>query len=123
MVNELLASGLAIGIIGLIFGIILAFAAKFFNVKIDSKVASLRAALPGINCGACGYPGCDTFAQKVASGEAQVNGCPVSNDDQKARLAKIMGVQSQETVPMTAVVRCIGTNDKAKKKYDYESKI
>ncbi len=120
MFNELITAALAIGIIGLLFGVILAFAAKFFNVKIDPKVAQIRAALPGVNCGGCGYPGCDKFAEKVAEGEAQINGCPVSSKEQKEELAKIMGVEAEDTEPLVAVVRCNGTYDNIKLKYDYQ---
>ncbi|MCK5129162.1 MAG: RnfABCDGE type electron transport complex subunit B [Clostridiales bacterium] len=120
MFKELLTSAIAIGIIGLVFGIILAFAAKFFHVQIDSKIAAIRAALPGINCGGCGYPGCDLFAEKVSTGEARVNGCPVSSKEQKAEIAKIMGVEQEDVEPLFAVVRCIGTNDKVTMKYEYE---
>ncbi len=120
MFNEILTAALAIGIIGLLFGIILAFAAKFFNVKIDPRVSRVRNALPGINCGGCGYPGCDVFAEKLVAGEAKVNGCPVSGKEQKAELAQIMGVESEEVEPLTAVVRCLGTNDRAKIKYEYD---
>lgn len=120
MFKELLIAAIAIGIIGLVFGVILAFAAKFFNVKIDPKVAKVRHALPGINCGGCGYPGCDMFAEKLVAGEARVNGCPVSSKEQKAELAKIMGVDSEDAEPLVAVVRCLGTYDKAKLKYKYD---
>ena len=121
MFNELLTAALAIGIIGLLFGIILAFAAKFFNVKIDPKVARVRAALPGINCGGCGYPGCDKFAEKLVAGEARVNGCPVSSKEQKDELASIMGVESEEVEPLGCCgKRCMGSYDKAKIKYEYD---
>ncbi len=120
MFNELLTAALAIGVIGLLFGIILAFAAKFFNVKIDPLVAKVRNALPGVNCGGCGYPGCDKFAEKVAAGEAKINGCPVSSAEQKEELARIMGVEAQDVEPLAAVVRCIGTNDKVEIKYEYD---
>lgn len=120
MFNELLTSAIAIGIIGLIFGIILAVASKYFNVTIDVRAAQIRVELPGINCGACGYPGCDVFAEKVSAGEARVNGCPVCKKEAHMIIAKIMGVDQVDVEPLTAVVRCIGTDDKAKKKYDYD---
>ena len=120
MFNELLTAAIAIGVIGLLFGIILALAAKFFNVKTDPKVAKVRAALPGINCGGCGYAGCDKFAEKLVKGEARVNGCPVSSSEQKEELARIMGVESEDVEPLAAVVRCLGTYDKVKIKYEYD---
>lgn len=120
MFNEILVAAIAIGIIGLIFGIILALASKFFHVEIDARVAKIRAELPGVNCGACGFPGCDTFAQKVSSGDARVNGCPVCNKEAHMAIARIMGVEQEDVEPLMAVVRCVGTTDKIKKKYSYD---
>ena len=63
-------------IIGLVFGIILTFAAKIMYVPVDEIVAEVREALPGANCGACGYSGCDGYA--AAFGEDRstpVNKC------------------------------------------------
>ncbi len=57
----------AIAALGLVFGIILAVASKLFAVKSDPLVEEVRAALPGANCGACGYAGCDQYAEAVAA--------------------------------------------------------
>lgn len=120
MLNNILAPALSISALGLIFGIILAVAARFFAVKGDPKVGEIREALPGANCGGCGYPGCDAFAEAVAKGEAQVNGCPVANADQTAQIAKIMGVEAADMEPLVAVVRCQGTMENSGEKYSYD---
>ena len=51
---------------GLIAGLLLSIASKFFAVKVDETVANLREVLPGANCGACGCAGCDEYASKMA---------------------------------------------------------
>ena len=61
---------------GLIAGLLLSIASKFFAVKVDETVANLREVLPGANCGACGCAGCDEYASKMAAGEAPPNLCP-----------------------------------------------
>ena len=33
-------------------------------------------ALPGNNCGGCGYAGCSGLATAIVAGEAEVNACP-----------------------------------------------
>jgi len=50
--------------------------------------------LPGVNCGACGYAGCRSFAENVAGGEAPANGCPVGGAEVAKLVAAIIGVES-----------------------------
>ena len=57
--------------IGLIAGIILTLASHFMAIKVDEKVVKVRECLPGANCGACGYAGCDEYAEKVVGGFAK----------------------------------------------------
>ena len=59
---------LVLGILGAIFGAILAFAAKIFHVDVDPKQEAIRECLAGANCGGCGYPGCaDRYAQDLGN--------------------------------------------------------
>jgi electron transport complex protein RnfB len=64
-----------LGLLGLFAGTFLAFAAKKFEVKENSRKVITEIALPGINCGACGYPGCSAFAKGFINGEIDKNGC------------------------------------------------
>ena len=57
--TTILYSILVLGILGAIFGAVLAVAAKIFHVEVDPRQEAVRAALAGANCGGCGYPGCD----------------------------------------------------------------
>lgn len=111
---------LAIGGMGLVFGVGLGIASKKFAVPVDEKVEGIRENLPGANCGGCGFAGCDAFAKAVASGEAKANGCPVSSKPQKEAIAKIMGEEVVECSKQVAIVRCQGNHDLAREKYEYE---
>ena len=66
---------LFLGVLGLFAGTFLAFAAKKFEVKEDVRVLVVETALPGINCGACGYPGCSAYAKAFTKGETDSNAC------------------------------------------------
>ena len=66
---------LLVTVVGLLAGIMLVLAAKFMAVKTDEKFEAVRAVLPGANCGACGFAGCDDYAAKLARGEAPTNLC------------------------------------------------
>ena len=70
-------AAVVVGLIGLLIGLLLGFAAKAFAVPVDEKEIEVREFLPGNNCGGCGYAGCDALAKAIAAGEAPVNACPV----------------------------------------------
>ncbi|MCL2128209.1 MAG: ferredoxin, partial [Treponema sp.] len=57
-------------VLAFVLGSALGFFKDFFAVPEDPLVENIRAALPGANCGACGYPGCGNYAAAVAAGNA-----------------------------------------------------
>lgn len=80
--------------LGLIFGVILTIASIVMYVPVDEVVAQVREELPGANCGACGYSGCDGYA--AAFGEDRntpVNKCPVGGPAVAEKIAAILGVK------------------------------
>lgn len=68
-------STLLMAILGFAFGTFLAYSAKKFEVKEDPRVELVKAALPGANCGACGYAGCEGFAKAVVAGKVTPDMC------------------------------------------------
>ena len=82
---------LVLGVLGGIFGALLAYASQIFHVEVDPKQAAVREALAGANCGGCGYPGCDGYAAAVARGEAPCNRCVAGGAETAAKVAEIMG--------------------------------
>jgi Na+-translocating ferredoxin:NAD+ oxidoreductase RNF subunit RnfB len=108
-----------VSIVGAAIGIFLGVAAKKFEVEVDEKEQEVRELLPGNNCGACGYAGCDSMAQAIAKGEAPVNGCPVANSETHAKIAEVMGTSAEVADKKVAFVKCAGTCDKTKLKYNY----
>ncbi len=109
-----------LGGMGLLFGILLSVASNVFAVEVDPRVEAVRAALPGANCGACGYPGCDGLAEAIASGEAPVNACPVGGSAVAQSVGEIMGVNAANVERQVAVVLCQGDCEKAKEKFIYQ---
>lgn len=119
-VNSLILAGTSLGVMGLVFGASLAFASKKFAVEVDPRVIEVREAVPGANCGACGYPGCDGFANAVVKGLAPVNGCPVGGAPVASRVAQIMGVEAGATTKKVAKVKCDGHEENCSNRYDYD---
>ena len=115
----IIKASITLGAMGLIFGALLAFAAKKFAVEVDPRVVEVREAVPGANCGACGYPGCDGFANSVVNGIAPVNGCPVGGASVAAKIAQIMGVDAGHSVKMVAKVKCEGHTGNCQDRFEY----
>ncbi|MDR0929093.1 MAG: RnfABCDGE type electron transport complex subunit B [Oscillospiraceae bacterium] len=110
---------LALGGLGLVFGLVLTVADKAFKVEVDERVPLIREALPGANCGACGYPGCDGLAQAIIDGKAPADACPVGGAKAAAAIAAVMGVTVADRPAMLATVLCQGETGVSKQRYDY----
>lgn len=108
---------LILGLLGGIFGLILAAASKVFAVKSNPKLAMILDCLPGANCGGCGYPGCTGCAAAILAHRAPVNACPSCSGLQTSQIAAIMGVEVKAQEHRVAFVRCSG-GDRASRKFD-----
>lgn len=115
---EILIPVIIVAVIGLIAGIGLSLASKFMAVPVDEKQEKVRSALPGANCGACGYSGCDGYAAAVASGEAAPDKCAPGGATAAAALAEILGVEVVNE-PKIAFIACKGNREVTKTKYSY----
>ncbi len=119
--NGILTATLTLGGLGLLFGIVLTITSKVFAVPGNPLRDALREALPGANCGGCGYPGCDALAEALASGKAPIDACPVGGPEVVSKIAQIMGVESADAgkVRKVAQVICQGGLDRCKTKFNY----
>lgn len=108
-----------LGVLGGVFGLLLAFASKKFGVKEDERVEKISELLPGANCGACGYPGCSGYARAIVSGEASIGLCTGCNQEKLNQIAAIMGTEASAQEKKVAFVNCLGTPDRAEKRFKY----
>ncbi len=116
--TTVIAAVAVLGIMGAVFGGILAVAAKVFAVEKDPREEAIAGVLPGANCGGCGYPGCAGYAAAVAAGKAATNCCAAGGDAVAAQIAEIMGVKAEATVKEVAQVQCTG-GCRGREKYNY----
>lgn len=107
------------GILGLLFSIGLVFAYKKLRVYIDPRVEQVTEALPHVNCGACGFSGCQAFAEATVEGKVSPSDCPVGGEDVANKIADIMGVSAGEIVKKVARLHCRGTHDAALLRSNY----
>ncbi len=118
IIGILTAAGV-VAAVGCFVGLFLGIAGIRFQVQVDEREEAVLAALPGNNCGGCGYAGCSGLASAIAKGEAPVNGCPVGGEPVGKRIAEIMGVEAQSAERQVAFVACQGDCEKAGRDYDY----
>lgn len=107
--------------LGLLLGVGLAFASRLLAVKKNEKIATLEEALPGLNCGACGYAGCSSYAEAIAGEEdVDLSLCAPGGGETAQQLAEIMGVEvSVSLEKRVAQVHCRGGKETAKYAYTY----
>lgn len=119
--SPILFAVVLLGVIGLIAAIGLTVASKVFAVPVDEKAEAIRECLPGANCGACGYSGCDGYAAALSKGETTDTAlcAPGGNDVSKA-IAEAAGLAAGEVKPTAAVVLCQGHNVNAATKLEYQ---
>ncbi len=109
---------IVLGVLGIIFGAILAFASKVFAVEKDPREEAIVEILPGANCGGCGYPGCGGYANAVVKGIAPVNSCSPGGADLAVKIGEIMGVEAEVGARKIAQVQCSGKGcDKLRYEY------
>lgn len=116
----ILIAVLIVSAIGLIIGLILSFASAIMAVPTDEKVEALTEALPGANCGACGYSGCSGYAAALAKGEAKNGLCTPGGEECAKEIAGILGEEVGALEKKVAVVRCMGIIDNTEDKVNYQ---
>ena len=105
--------------LGLLASLGLGLAAKRFAVEVDPKIEAVEGVLPGINCGACGYPGCSHFARALVKEGAPVGGCIAGGEDTALALSELMGVKAVIGEKRVAVVLCKGGREESTTKFTY----
>lgn len=98
--------------LGAAMGVGLAVAAKYLSVVEDPRVEALADILPGANCGACGYPGCNGYAKALVGGD-DVTLCSPGGNATVGDIAQIMGVAAVAVVEKVALIKCAGGRDVA----------
>lgn len=121
--NSILVPFAIIAGIALVLGILLAVLSHFFSVPEDPTFTKIRECLPSVNCGACGYAGCDDYAAALANGtEKRAGLCIPGTKAVAEQIGAILGVeQVDETFQdVVAYVACNGHCDAARHKAVYE---
>lgn len=107
-------------VFGILCGLALAIAAKKFAVKVDPKIEAVRACLPGANCGACGFAGCESYAEAVVTDpNCPPSKCAPGKQTVAEKVAEITGKAAGAAAPIISVLRCSRNEGQVAKKYSY----
>ena len=116
---EILIPILAVAVIGLICGVGLSVASAVMAVHEDERLPAIRECLPGANCGACGFSGCDGYAKALLDPATATNLCVPGGAQTAQRLAAVLGVDAGEVEQKAALVHCAGTCEATAVHSDY----
>lgn len=111
---------IAVTVIGLACAVMLSVASVVMEVKVDERITKVRECLPGANCGACGYTGCDGYAAALVEDGAKTNLCIPGADATAKAVADVLGVEAEDVVEQVAFVACRGNCGNTHRKYEYQ---
>ena len=107
-----------LSLIGFVAGAIILLVNRILPKEDESlrQASEIHELLPGIDCGACGYPGCFAYAQAVAKDKqiAVDNPCATLSQDEEGmqRLGDYLGLDLEGTESaQKAIVHCTGRSD------------
>lgn len=120
--NAILIAVLVAAVLALVAGLILAVASVVFAVPKDETVEQLRDVLPGANCGACGYSGCEGYAAAMAHEGAAVGLCSPGGEAVVNATGEILG-KAGSVVKKAAIVHCAGCDGLTEKTAEYRGML
>ena len=120
MTNTIILTIVILSGLGLLLALVLFFVAKKFKVEEDPRIDEVQEALPGANCGGCGFAGCRALAEACVKADS-LDGlfCPVGGAPTMTKVGEILGMAAPVTEPKVAVVRCNGTCSARPKTSEY----
>jgi len=100
-------AGVTMVALGFVFALVLLIASIKLRVQVDPKIEQVQAALPGIDCGACGFAGCSSYAKAVVADPELLGRCAPGGSDAAQRIAEILSLSvGGGTAPARPIVFC-----------------
>ncbi len=117
----LLLAAATMVLLAVMMSFILGWANQAFHVEVDPRVEKLNGALPGANCGGCGYIGCNDYAEALAEDpqNVAVTLCAPGGESCAKQIADILGVEVTQSWPYRAVVHCAAKSHQRKGGVEY----
>ena len=105
---EILIAFLVVLLVALIAGILLLIFSRLFLVEKNPLEKTIRECLPGVNCGACGFKGCDDYAAALAEGGVKSSLCIPGDQKVADQICSILGIEAETVNDVVAFVACNG---------------
>ncbi|MCF7975423.1 MAG: RnfABCDGE type electron transport complex subunit B [Phycisphaerae bacterium] len=110
-VAELMNSAWPAGVmmlgLGGLFAVILLVASEKLKVEVDAKVEAIQGSLPGVDCGACGFAGCGSYAKAVAADPELIGKCAPGGSATAEKIAEILSLSvGGGAAPLRPVIHC-----------------
>ncbi len=106
--------------LGFVAAALLAISSRVLHVEEDPRIEVVNEALPGANCGGCGYAGCEGYAAAVVHNpEVPPNLCCAGGPDVSTNVAELTGKAMGDAEPMVAFRRCTKVEGNVATKFDY----
>ncbi|MBU1261233.1 MAG: RnfABCDGE type electron transport complex subunit B [Planctomycetes bacterium] len=110
--NSSWPAGVTMLALGVGFSIVLLIADKKLKVKMDPKIEQVSKALPGIDCGACGFAGCSSYAKAVVQNPEIIGKCAPGGGKVSEKIAEILSLSvSGSDIPVRPIVHCRAHKD------------
>ena len=109
----------AIGTLTFLLATLLLLAERKLHVEQDARIDVVYGMLPRSNCGACGAPGCQAFAEALLRGDASPAGCTVSSAEERQAIARYLGVATGAQIRRVARLACAGGSNVARNRAHY----
>jgi Na+-translocating ferredoxin:NAD+ oxidoreductase RNF subunit RnfB len=117
--QNILLSGLVMLGVALTLGFLIVIVSTFFQVSQNEKKEALLEALPGANCGGCGFAGCAGYAEYLLKPGADTGLCSPGGAACAREIATILGTVADEPKPQVVVLLCQGAQDQTSPRYQY----
>ena len=109
---NIIAAGLTMLGLGGAFAVVLLIASERLKVTVDPKIEQIHKALPNLDCGACGFPGCGQYAKAVLNEPGLIGKCAPGGAAASAKIADILNLQVSDAGPQKRpIVHCRAHTD------------
>lgn len=90
-----------------VFAVVLLIASIKLRVQTDPKVEQVHAVLPNIDCGACGFAGCASYARAVVADPDLIGRCAPGGAEVANKIAEVLNLQlSGGGAPKRPIIHC-----------------
>lgn len=118
-ITTLVLAAAVLGLLAISMGYVLGWANCAFHVEVDPRVEAIGEALPGANCGGCGFVGCGEYAEALVAGDTEATLCAPGGSGCSEAIGKILGIEISDALPYRPVLHCAAAGDNRLLRHEY----